>query len=1055
MRPLDMTMTAFGSYAEATNIPFRKIKNGLVLVTGDTGAGKTTIFDAICFALFGEASGRDRRVDMLHCDHVPKSTDTEVTLCFEQDGKEYEVTRSIHFSKKRGADGVYGDGIISAALKEPDRAPTEGAGKVTARCQELLGLNAEQFRKIVMLAQGEFREFLRADSDKKNEILGKLFDNSLVLYYQNLLLSARDTLRSHRAVQTEQVRTQMLSVFRTPSEGGEAYLPEHPALVENLTALTEREKAEREALRAARAELNRQLEALTAQKGAAETVNNLLHTLELQRQKLADLEAQDGAMAQREAALTRAERAFHKVMPALDKKRRAERALEENALAVGRLREALDACEARAAQALAQTEEDRASEVRLDAIRARLELIGGQLPRYAELAEQERKRQSAALSAESAQRMLQAKETEENALDGQIAALRERLDALAGADWQAQSAGHDKAQAAERLDALGGKTGLRAALTEIRNLEKKRSGTLRELQDVTREADGAAVRHAELYRLFIAGQAGLLAEDLRGRLEREGESACPVCGTVLRREQLPQLAELPEETPRQEAVKLARETLDRLEAERSGLEAKVRALQAEAEAKKQAALDRAERLLPGCTSWEELDAADLDGAVREAERALRDAGAALALAEGQQRERKFCAEQLDAAEQKRKDLTATTEALRETQRAQSAAAAEAEAVIAEMKKPLLHETEADARAEQKRLSAERDTLSAALDAHQTALQEARRARDTCFGSLNEKEKATETLSAEREMAGSEAAAVLAETGFADAEDAVLALAPMGGADGERWLRQERQALADHASAKRSAREQIVTLEAQAAGRQAVDLTELNAQLEALSEKIAQSDAAMTAQEALLQNHLGVLARVRDCRAKLSATDAVWERLNLLAGLAGGVNSESGKLSFDRYVMGAVFRDILEMANRRMALMSGGRYELVHKTAADRRNAKAGLEIEVLDNSTGLQRPSASLSGGESFFTSLALALGLSDTVQSRAGGKTMDALFIDEGFGTLSDDVLDKALEVLDQLGGGRRLVGIISHVDRLNESIQQKIVVKNSERGSRVSCEF
>ena len=168
----------------------------------------------------------------------------------------------------------------------------------------------------------------------------------------------------------------------------------------------------------------------------------------------------------------------------------------------------------------------------------------------------------------------------------------------------------------------------------------------------------------------------------------------------------------------------------------------------------------------------------------------------------------------------------------------------------------------------------------------------------------------------------------------------------------------------------------------------------------------------------------------------------------------GASGEGGKLSFDRYVMGAVFREILEMANRRMELMSGGRYELVHKTGADRKNAKAGLEIEVLDNSTGQQRPSGSLSGGEAFFTSLALALGLSDVVQSHAGGRQMDALFIDEGFGTLSDDVLDKALDVLNQLTEGKRLVGIISHVDKLSESIPQKIRVRSGEKGSTLSLE-
>ena len=171
-------------------------------------------------------------------------------------------------------------------------------------------------------------------------------------------------------------------------------------------------------------------------------------------------------------------------------------------------------------------------------------------------------------------------------------------------------------------------------------------------------------------------------------------------------------------------------------------------------------------------------------------------------------------------------------------------------------------------------------------------------------------------------------------------------------------------------------------------------------------------------------------------------------------MAEGESSSEGRLSFERYVMGVKFREILEQANIRIGMMSGGRYELQHRISADRVNSAAGLEINVWDNNTGIARSSGSLSGGESFFTSLSLALGLSDVVQNHAGGKKMDALFIDEGFGTLSDDVLDKALATLDQLTEGDRLVGIISHVERLDESITQKIRVKSGENGSTLIIE-
>lgn len=143
-----------------------------------------------------------------------------------------------------------------------------------------------------------------------------------------------------------------------------------------------------------------------------------------------------------------------------------------------------------------------------------------------------------------------------------------------------------------------------------------------------------------------------------------------------------------------------------------------------------------------------------------------------------------------------------------------------------------------------------------------------------------------------------------------------------------------------------------------------------------------------------------------------------------------------------------------MANQRLNIMSGGKYELVHQLNSERKNSVAGLDIEVLDMNTGKSRPSATLSGGESFLASLSLALGLSDVVQSRAGGRKLDALFIDEGFGSLDDSTLDIALSVLGQLTEGNRLVGVISHVAKLEESIPQKIRVTNSKNGSALTVE-
>ena len=181
MKPVTLEMTAFGSYARPTVIDFQKLDHSLYLITGDTGAGKTTIFDGIMVALYGVASAkgdnRSRTFEIMHCDYVEKSMDTKVALSFLHMGKLYRVERRLHFKKKRET-GEYEKTTPSACFWEPDREPLEKTEPVTRRITELLGMNAEQFRKIAMLAQGEFKKFLDADSEEKNKILGELFDSS-------------------------------------------------------------------------------------------------------------------------------------------------------------------------------------------------------------------------------------------------------------------------------------------------------------------------------------------------------------------------------------------------------------------------------------------------------------------------------------------------------------------------------------------------------------------------------------------------------------------------------------------------------------------------------------------------------------------------------------------------------------------------------------------------------------------------------------------------------------------------------------------------------------
>ena len=428
MRPVLLEMTAFGSYAKKTTVDFERLSHGLYLITGDTGAGKTTIFDAIMFALYGAASGPDRRPEMMHCDFVEKSVDTEVMLRFRQGGRSYAVARTIHYRKKRGTADQFGDGVQDAVFREEETGgdPIEGASKVTDRCTELLGLNADQFRKIVMLAQGEFKKFLSADADEKNEILGKLFDNSAYVRYQNLLKGARDALKAEREGQTEQIAGAMGTAFQGPKgledEKKNLYLPEHPQLVENLEKLMDSEREHLKDLEKQQENIDQQKGQLIEQKGSAEGRNRQLDELAEKRKQLEKLEGQAEEMARKQAVYDAAEKALHQIQPKRERLTAAEQALQNAGQEIENLQHELKAREeaVKAAQAAADADEGLKAEI--ETLKLEIQLLETSLPQYEELGKKQKERQTIE---EAIQKLQKQKGENEESLKREKAALEQ------------------------------------------------------------------------------------------------------------------------------------------------------------------------------------------------------------------------------------------------------------------------------------------------------------------------------------------------------------------------------------------------------------------------------------------------------------------------------------------------------------------------------------------------------------------------------------------------------------------------------------------------------
>lgn len=1052
MKPIRLEMTAFGSYAETAVLCFEDFRQGLFLISGETGAGKTMIFDAIAFALYGTASGRDRSAGRMHCDRVSLAEDTVVRLTFSQNGKEYRVERTLHFARKRGTD-EFGDAKQDAVLTEADGTLVKGQENVNARCGELLGMNVDQFRKIAMLAQGEFREFLKADSDKKNEILGKLFDNAAFTRFQGLLDGARGLLSRERSEGQNNLKKLIDEGF--PEEERIAHHPENPDFPASLERL-EREDAERLAgLERTKEGISGELQKLSREMGAAEGVNRDLDELAKSRVHLEQLNGRETEMKEMQERLRTAETVLHAVRPRIREREQAEKALSEARQTVDRLEEALKEKEAAWARARQETENDAEAGRQAEKLGNEIHSLKEQLPRYQEL-DGKRSEQRKAFEAEKAAAAGREKaEKEQRTLQEEQEKIGGELESLKEADHEAKELSEALEAAAEKERTLSGVGGILQNVRYLRKEEAQLRPEAEELERLTKAAGEAADTHNRLYQRFIAGQAGLLAEELRGRIRTDGQAACPVCGTIHADAEENCFAAMPEGTPKEDEVRGAETEAREAEKNRREQEERIRQKKEDLGNRKNEVLRRADPLFPGC-GWEQLAEdeflAEAEKTIRkqrlEAERGLKEA-----------REKQKRKNELEEKQKKNQEaLKKTGEDLEKYQKeefTQHSLYTAACTAVYETEKTLSFRSAEEAGRQIREWEARAKAIRERMEQHAEKEKETKQAYDSTLGSLDALKKEIPEREEKLRETRAETERTLAEKGFADEAEVLSVLQQMAGKNEEQWLSQQRKAAQDYDNDRRNTGERIRNLEEKTAGKQAVDLAEMNARISEKQEALKAAEEACRTGDQALKKHRNILEKAREYKRGLASTDAAWRRLNALGTLAVGAAGEGGKLSFDRYVMGAVFREILEMANRRIDVMSGGRYELIHKKDSDRKNAKAGLEIEVLDKATGKSRPSSLLSGGEGFYASLSLALGLSDAVQNHAGGKKLEALFIDEGFGTLSPDVLDKALEVLNQLSAGNRLVGIISHVDKLDESIPQKIRVTCDEKGSHARTEL
>ncbi len=1036
MRPLRLEMHAFGPYAGRQVLDFAALKERrFFLIHGPTGSGKTTVLDAMAFALYGHTSGAERDAADMRSDQAAADVLTEVTFDFALGTERYRAWRrpAQERPKLRGegvttetqdatlwrlktgnggesgsrggsAEGAPAGATASAGLVPDGKPLATGWTKVTAKSVEILGFRADQFRQVVMLPQGRFQELLKADSAGRAEILATLFGTE---YYARLERELKDAAAAARKALDHVVQEREFVLAATGVESEEGLTAAREQAHEALAQACE-ERARRDEARAAAEAAERAAAETAARLAAAEQAAATLTALVDRRPEI-DLLRQEEERARAAAAAAPAQRAAEE--------RQKERADAERALT-----DALSARE-QAEESRRQAGDALAAETAREAERAAAERRCGEL-------EALRGRIGPLAAAQSDLASAEVAATEAN---GKLAEAREvraqAEEALGEADAIVQATRAAAAEAGARdahAKAAHGTVTDRQKLDELLTQQSASERAATSAEDACAKAyarwEEACARLAELEQRWTESQVVLLATQL------EPGEPCPVCGST----EHPAPARATVVTLGPEELAEAREAVSRALAERTAAVAMQHTTAAE-----RAALLR---------SIDDLRARLGDDAARCVEECLADAETARDAATASLE----AAERLPQAEEALRDAKDAVRAAREEVTAAEAAATQTAGRLAAARATLderasgLPDDLRDAEALELAIVAA-NKASAALKAAYEGAAARDRESALALGRAEAVHAAAEkALSTAQERETAAVAAfhkALVAHGFVDDDGLPSETAWLAATRSDEYVARLAAAIKAYDEELTAARARAAAATEAAAGLEPPDLDDLRSKAAA-----ARHDARATQLQLHIESLDETAQKLAELRAKNEELDAHYTVIGHIARLASGDN-RSG-LTLQRFVLGALLDTVLIAATVRLRSMSKGRYHLLRTDERRGGRRAAGLDMDVYDTWTGKSRPVSTLSGGESFLAALALALGLAETVQARTGGVFLDTVFVDEGFGTLDDEALDLAIATLMQLQEGDRLVGIISHVAELKERIDARLEV-TSERGT------
>lgn len=1089
MRPLKLTMTGFGPYAERVELDLEQLgERGIYLITGDTGAGKTTIFDAITYALYGEPSGENRDPSMFRSKYAQPDTPTEVELEFSYGGKRYKVRRNPEYLRPAKRGGGTTVQRAEAELYLPDGRVVTKTHEVTGEITAIIGLDRSQFSQIAMIAQGDFLKLLLADTKSRQEIFRKIFQTRPYMLFQERLKQETATLQRQCEAARASVEQYVSGIQCEPedplyphcqqAQAGEMLFAD---AVELVTTLIDQDGKAEGICSTKLEQLDHQIQKVTAQLARGEerrkTQEKLAETLSQRAVVLARLEEaemvweKEHQQEDRREQLRRERMELEGALPTYQR-------LEQLRLQLVQLAQDMQKHEAAHQANLETVQKQQENLERMQQERKRLEQIPMQRERML-------RDQAEAAAQISALERLKGELEEHRNLSGQIKRREEQRQRLVDQlQQQAQAVEEYQALLVGKRGAHSALDGVEAQMERAHQVQKEMTATRQALnrlrqewndscsvqREVTRaqnayeQAWKQAVQQEQIYssmqRAFWEEQAGLLARDL------EEGVPCPVCGSIHH----PALAPVSPHAPTEVELKQAKSHWEQAqqEAQRYSLEA----------GKQKAAWEqRVRQLLEAMEMYVENPA--LEQVAEQLQLSTQQVDARLSQLEqdiqsmrGDFARREKLAQEIQEGEQAlvglqnqhKKEEQGLAELDLEQSRWDGQLMQLEERICRQMQEKWPDQT-LDNASEQVA-----QELQAAYEMYKQGQEALKRMEDDLVrmhrldqqipqtqqrvGELEEKIASDRVWMAttENQKKSVQGQILQLESGLSypnqvEAEKQLQDLAAQQDAlerawkEAEQSLSKRRMELAGVDAAAQQLRKLLEEqpeedLEAGEVLRQ--QLTLQRGELERTQRDI----------HTRLTTNTTALQRMQERAEELEKLEKTYTWVRTLSNTANGNLPGKEKIALETYIQMTYFDGVLRRANVRLMAMTGGHYELKRRVEAENNRSQSGLELDVVDHYNGSQRSVKSLSGGESFQASLALALGLADEVQSAAGGIRLDTMFVDEGFGSLDEEALRQAIGALADLAQGNRLVGIISHVAELKEKIDKQVVVRKDRTG-------